>query len=64
MMNTRLKTQITCSSCTSDDLLTVSMTMQDGSVLFWTCAQCEATGWERDGSTLDRHAALANIPRR
>ena len=63
-MNTRPNVKIHCSSCSSDDLLTVSLAMPDGDVLFWTCSQCESTGWDRDGAMLTRDSALANIPRR
>jgi len=58
------RTHTTCSSCGSPDLLSVSITMVDGPVGFWTCTMCEMTGWERGGSRVSRDAALAHIPRR
>jgi hypothetical protein len=64
-MNTpRPHSGTTCSACSSPDLLSVSITMADGPVRFWTCSICEVTGWEREGSTVAREAALANLPRR
>ena len=53
-----------CSECRSGDVLTVGMNMTDASVLFWTCAACETTGWVREGSLVSREAALTSIPRR
>jgi hypothetical protein len=53
-----------CSACGSPSVLSVSITMADGPVGFWTCTMCEMTGWEREGARVSREAALANIPRR
>jgi hypothetical protein len=64
-MNTpRFLTDSKCSTCGASDLLSVSITMADGPVSFWTCSTCEATGWEREGSLVPRDVALAHIPRR
>ena len=54
----------TCSTCGSSDTFSVGMEMADGAVRFWSCTECEATGWQRDGATIDRTVALANVPRR
>lgn len=64
MNATRSPMQTTCSTCGSDDTMSVAMEMADGAVRFWTCAACEATGWKRDGADIDRDVALANVPRR
>ena len=63
-MNTPLDTTTKCTACGSHELLSVAMNMQDGDVRFWTCSECEATGWERDGAGVPREAALTSIPRR
>ena len=62
-MNTRTHAR-GCTACGSHELLTVGMQMEDGAVTFWTCSQCEKTGWERNGTVVNRAAALTNIPRR
>jgi hypothetical protein len=64
MNTTRVHTDSMCSACGSPDLLSVSISMADGPVSFWTCSACETTGWEREGSMVAREVALANIPRR
>jgi hypothetical protein len=64
MDTTRGPRQTTCSTCGSNDTISVGMEMADGAVRFWTCAECEATGWQRDGAEIDRRVALANVPRR
>lgn len=53
-----------CTTCGSEEVLSVPISMEDGRVRFWTCTMCEATGWERDGSPIARTIALAHIPRR
>lgn len=40
------------------------MTMEDGAVSYWTCAECETSGWQRGDGSVSREAALAHIPRR
>lgn len=64
MNKTRAHTDSKCSACGSSDLLSVSISMGDGPVCFWTCSMCETTGWEREGARLAREVALASIPRR
>ncbi|MGH2674595.1 MAG: hypothetical protein ACRDH1_04170, partial [Actinomycetota bacterium] len=64
MNMTRGTAATTCSTCGSAETMTVSISMEDGSVRFWTCTECEATGWRRDGSDIARDVALARIPRR
>jgi hypothetical protein len=64
MNATRSPLQTTCSTCGSTDTMSVAMEMADGVVRFWTCAACEATGWQRDGAEINRTLALANVPRR
>lgn len=64
MNATRSPLQTTCSTCGSADTMSVVMEMADGSVRYWTCVACEATGWQRDGAEIDREVALAQIPRR
>lgn len=56
--------QTSCSTCGSTDTISVGMEMADGAVRYWTCTDCEATGWQRDGANIDRDVALANVPRR
>jgi hypothetical protein len=53
-----------CTACGSSELLSVSITMADGPVRFWTCSTCEATSWERHGARLTRDSALSHLPRR
>jgi hypothetical protein len=62
MNATRPLTTTRCSSCGSDELISVSL--QEGQVLFWTCAFCETTGWERAGASVSRDDIIALIPRR
>ena len=62
-MNTRTHAS-KCTACGSHELLSVGMNMEDGAVMFWTCSNCEKTGWERNGAGISRDAALSNIPRR
>jgi len=62
-MNTRAHTN-SCTACGSHELLTVAMNMEDGAVTFWTCSMCEKTGWQRNGDSVSRSAALSDIPRR
>jgi transposase-like protein len=63
-MNMNLTRAPKCIACGSDELLSVSITMADGPVDFWTCSSCESTSWERSGGRVSREAALANLPRR
>lgn len=53
-----------CPTCGAPGLLRVSLNMEDGAVSYWTCAECETSGWQRGGGPVSRDAALANIPRR
>lgn len=64
MNATRGHLQTTCSTCRSDETVSVSIVMEDGAVRFWSCTTCEARGWERGGSAINRDIALAHIPRR
>jgi hypothetical protein len=62
MNATRPQTTTGCSSCGSDELISVSL--HEGQVLFWTCSGCEATGWERAGASVSRDDFISLIPRR
>jgi ribosomal protein L37AE/L43A len=53
-----------CPTCGAHGLLRVSMNMEDGAVTYWTCADCETSGWQRADTIVSREAALARIPRR
>lgn len=53
-----------CPTCGTPGLLRVSLTMEDGAVSYWTCAECETSGWQRGDGMVSREAALAHIPRR
>jgi hypothetical protein len=55
---------ISCPDCGSTNLITISMAMGEGRVLFRTCPPCEARWWERDGSQITRDVALESVPRR
>jgi transposase-like protein len=55
---------ISCPDCGSTNLITISMAMGEGRVLFRTCPPCEARWWERDGSQISRDAALESVPHR
>ena len=47
-----------CPSCGSGELVTVSFEREGATVIFRTCPPCEAKWWERDGTRIDRDAAL------
>ncbi|MGH2695602.1 MAG: hypothetical protein ACRDIW_01275 [Actinomycetota bacterium] len=64
MNATRSPLQTTCSTCGSADTMSVAMEMPDGTVRYWTCVACEASGWQRDGAEINRDVALAHLPRR
>ena len=53
-----------CPTCGAPGLLRVSLNMEDGAVSYWTCAECETSGWKRGDGIVTRESALANIPRR
>jgi hypothetical protein len=53
-----------CPTCGAPGLLRVNLNMEDGAVSYWTCAECETSGWKRGDGTVTRDAALAQIPRR
>lgn len=52
-----------CSSCGSEELLTVTFDAEGTQVLFRVCAHCEARWWERDGATLDLPSVLPLVAR-
>ena len=52
-----------CPTC-GGALLSVSIEMTDGAVLYRTCPSCELRWWERNGTPIDRTKALAHLPRR
>jgi uncharacterized protein with PIN domain len=52
-----------CPSC-EGELLTVSIEMGDGQVIFRTCPACDLRWWEKGGSSISRDAALTDLPRR
>jgi formate dehydrogenase maturation protein FdhE len=62
--STSTRAALRCEQCGSDDILSVSMNMEDGGVQFRTCTGCEATWWERGGIRVERTEALTSIPRR
>jgi transcription elongation factor Elf1 len=62
MNATRPQTTTACSTCGSESLISVSL--QESQVLFWTCAICETTGWERAGTSVSRDDVISLIPRR
>jgi hypothetical protein len=64
MTRTSTREALRCGQCGSDEVLSVSMNMEDGSVQFRTCTECEATWWERGGLRIERTEALTAIPRR
>lgn len=47
-----------CPSCNSTELVTVSFEREDTTVIFRACPPCEAKWWERDGTLIDRDAAI------
>jgi hypothetical protein len=53
-----------CPTCGAPGLLRVSLNMTDGAVSYWTCSECETSGWLRGDGSVSREAALAHIPRR
>jgi hypothetical protein len=53
-----------CPTCGAPGLLRVSLNMDDGAVSYWTCAECETSGWQRGDVSVARDSALAHIPRR
>jgi formate dehydrogenase maturation protein FdhE len=42
-------TSLNCPSCSSGDLITISMAAEDKSLAFTTCHLCEAKWWFQDG---------------
>jgi DNA-directed RNA polymerase subunit M/transcription elongation factor TFIIS len=62
--STSTRAALRCEQCGEDDVLSVSMNMEDGRVQFRTCTNCEATWWERGGVRIQRTDALTAIPRR
>jgi formate dehydrogenase maturation protein FdhE len=64
MTRTITRAALRCELCGSDDVISVSMNMEDGGVRFRTCTECEATWWERGGLRIERTEALTAIPRR
>lgn len=53
-----------CPTCGAVGLLRVSLNMEDGAVSYWTCAECESSGWQRGDGAVSRERALSHIPRR
>ena len=59
-----MRNHSTCPTCGTPGLLRVSLSMDDGAVSYWTCADCETSGWQRGEGIVTREAALAHLPRR
>lgn len=58
------KTHTTCRSCGSDQILSISMSLEERTVVFTTCHACEAKWWEQAGSRIPLRSVLSLVPRR
>ncbi|HEX9890661.1 MAG TPA: hypothetical protein VGB28_01190 [Actinomycetota bacterium] len=52
-----------CPSCGSDDVVAISMSVEDAAVLFRACHRCEHRWWERDGHRVSLDAVLDLVNR-
>jgi DNA-directed RNA polymerase subunit M/transcription elongation factor TFIIS len=51
--------QLTCSACGATNVIEIELTLPEGSeVAFYSCHQCEARWWNRDGKALDLEVVL------
>jgi transposase-like protein len=53
-----------CPSCGSDQVMSISMSLDEDAVRFRSCHACESKWWERDGSAISLQSILTLVPRR
>jgi hypothetical protein len=53
-----------CPSCGSDQVMSISMSLDEDAVRFRSCHACESKWWERDGSAISLKSILTLVPRR
>jgi formate dehydrogenase maturation protein FdhE len=53
-----------CPSCGSDQVMSISMSLDEDVVRFRSCHACESKWWERDGSAISLKSILTLVPRR
>ena len=63
-MNAAPHTKTTCRACGSDQLLTITLSLEERAVDFTTCHACETKWWEQAGSTIPLQSILTLVPRR
>jgi DNA polymerase III alpha subunit (gram-positive type) len=51
----------TCPSCTSGDLISITMTVSGRDLAFCTCHHCEAKWWYRDGEEVPLQSVIGLV---
>lgn len=60
LVSARASDLVSCPSCGSTKVTSLTMTLTDGSLVdFTSCHRCEHKSWRQDGRELDRETVLA-----
>jgi DNA-directed RNA polymerase subunit M/transcription elongation factor TFIIS len=53
-----------CPNCGSDDVVSISMNVEEAEVEFRACHRCEHRWWEQDGRSVSLQTVLARVNKR